>query len=171
MKVTVPDIAKNIEFEEASKILENRYKDLNPLWVNHQHQWIVGIYDMFKDVEKSMILQFLFNKTMQFYSLNFVKIDYDEFYNMDFVKIDKVNMIEISKTLDIPKESTRRKIAELEKAGAIFKKKKELFISRKIFSAIKPQDSITRVSRFLSAFSRIFSEIRSKFCQNRLKIR
>ena len=38
----------------------------------------------------------------------------DEFYELETVKIDKINLIQISNALNIPKETIRRKVNELQ---------------------------------------------------------
>ena len=47
--------------------------------------------------------------------------------------------MEISKSLNIPKETTRRKINELEKLGTIKKLKKKIIIDRNTWPNIKPK--------------------------------
>ena len=38
----------------------------------------------------------------------------DEFYDLKSIKIDKINLIQISNDLNIPKETIRRKVNELQ---------------------------------------------------------
>ena len=47
------------------------------------------------------------------------------FFNQNEIEIAKINVMEISKSLNIPKETTRRKIIELEQLGTIKKLKKK----------------------------------------------
>ena len=63
--------------------------------------------------------------------------------------------MKISKSLNIPKETTRRKINELEKSGAIKRIKRRTIIDKSMFPFMKPQKSIIRMSRFLSTISNI----------------
>ena len=82
------------------------------------------------------------------------------FYSKDTVEIEKFNVAEISKALNIPKESARRKVLELEEVGAIRKFKKKIIIDRSKYYHSKPIDSIKRVSRFLSTLSEMCVEER-----------
>ena len=52
-----------------------------------------------------------------------MKLDYDEYFDQNEVEIKLINVMEISKSLNIPKETTRRKINELEEMGVNKKNK------------------------------------------------
>ena len=80
-------------------------------------EWITGTYKAFNDADKYIILGYLFRKTVTFYYDNFIKVNYETFYKTDHFDIEKINIVEISKALDIPKETARRKVTELEKVG------------------------------------------------------
>ena len=151
----IPDINKQIYKEDVLSVLESKYSVVGPMWVNYQMEWMNGVYASFKDHDKFLIIIFLIKKTLDFYSRNFTKLTYEEFYSRDTVEIEKFTLSEISQTLNIPKESTRRKIFELEKEGAIKKVKKKLIIDRSKFFKSKPVKSIQRICRFLSLLSEI----------------
>ena len=61
-----------------------------------------------------------------------MKLNYEEYFDQNEVEIETINVIEISKSLNIPKETTRRKINELEEIGAIKRINKKIIIDRKI---------------------------------------
>ena len=63
--------------------------------------------------------------------------------------------MEIYKTLNIPKETARRKINELEEMGVIKRINKKIIIDRNTWPNIKPEETIKRMTRFLSTFSKI----------------
>ena len=153
MNIKIPDISKQIYKEDILNLLEKKYSTLGPLWVNQQMDWMNGVYASFKDHDKFLILIFLVKKTLDFYSRNFTKLTYNEFYSKETVQIEKFSIVEISQALDIPKESTRRKVQELEKEGAIKKGKKNYRIDRSKFYYSKPEHSIKRISRFLASLS------------------
>tara|TARA_B110000093_G_C12919991_1_gene388773 strand:+ start:487 stop:1491 length:1005 start_codon:yes stop_codon:yes gene_type:complete len=150
MKSSIPDISKQIYPEDTLSVLEKKYSTMGPMWVNQQIEWMNGIYASFKDHDKFLILIFLIKKTLDFYSRNFTKLTYEEFYSKDIIQIEKFSIAEISEELNIPKESARRKVIELEKKGAIKKIKNKIIIDRAKFYFSKPEDSIKRISRFLS---------------------
>jgi len=153
MSPKIPNIYKQIYKEDILNVMEGRYSTLGSVWVSHQMDWCNGVYASFKDHDKFLIVIYLIKKTLDFYSRNFVKLSYDEFYSRDIVEIGKFSIAEISLSLNIPKESTRRKIQELEHVGAIQRTKKKITIDRSKFYYIKPTNSIKRISRFLSTLS------------------
>ena len=153
MKKHIPEISRQIYKEDTLDVLDKKYSTLGPMWVNLQMEWCNGTYTSFKDHDKFLILIFLVKKTLDFYSRNFIKLNYDEFYLKDIVEIEKFSISEISQALKIPKESTRRKVNELESDGVIKKTKKKIIINRSKFFYSKPINSIKRISRFLSILS------------------
>jgi predicted transcriptional regulator len=153
MTIKIPDIYKQLYPENTFSVLESRYSALGPMWVNQQMEWSNSTYASFKDHDKYLILIFLVKKSLDFYSRNFIKLSYEEFYSKETVEIEKFNITEISTALDIPKESARRKLIELQKIGAIRKTKKKVIIDRSKFFYSKPIDSIKRISRFFAILS------------------
>ena len=145
------DISGQINNIDTKKILENYYSYLGPMWVANQMEWNNGIYKSFKDHDKFLIIMFLIKKTLDFYSRSFVKLSYDEFYSKDTIEIEKINVTELSKNINIPKESARRKVLELEEDGVIKKIKKKYIVDRSAFYHVKPKDTVERMSRFLAA--------------------
>ena len=155
MNVKIPEISNQLYKEDILGVMENKYSTLGSVWVSHQMEWCNGVYSSFKDHDKFLIVIFLVKKTLDFYSRNFVKLSYEEFYSRDTVDIEKFNIAEIAEALNIPKESTRRKILELQNIGAIRKIKNKIIIDRSKFYYSKPIDSIKRVSRFLATLSEL----------------
>jgi len=155
MNVKIPEISDQLYKEDILAVMENKYSTLGSVWVSHQMEWCNGVYSSFKDHDKFLIVIFLVKKTLDFYSRNFVKLSYEEFYSRDTVEIEKLNIAEIAEALNVPKESTRRKILELQNIGAIRKIKNKIIIDRSKFYYSKPIDSIKRVSRFLATLSEL----------------
>ena len=153
MKIYIPDISKQIYREDILRVMEKKYSTVVSVWASHQMDWCNGVYNSFKDHDKFLIVIFLVKKTLDFYSRNFIKLTYDDFYSKDTVEIEKFSIAELAQALNIPKESTRRKIIELVKEGVIRKVKKKVIIDRSKFFKSKPVESIKRISRFLSILS------------------
>ena len=158
MMVKIPDISKQVYKEDILGVMESRYSTLGSAWVSHQMSWLNGIYSSYKDHNKFLIVIFLIKKTLDFYSRNFTKLPYEEFYLKDTVEIEKFTVAEISRLLDIPKETTRRKLLELENEDVIKEIKKKLILDRSKFFKSKPIESIKRISRFLSMLSEMCVE-------------
>ena len=96
-----------------------------------QQQWLHAAYNRFKDFDKYLILIHLVHKTFKAYGDFQIKNSFDEFYAKETYEIPKINVIDLSRELLISKETTRRKILEMERDGAIKKDKKNIMINRK----------------------------------------
>ncbi|MDA9615992.1 hypothetical protein N9S20_01335 [Candidatus Pelagibacter sp.] len=155
MSIILPDISKLIHSNDIKKMLEKNFTSIIPVWVPLQLAWINNVYRTFHDYEKFMIIMHLLMQTFESYSKNFVKLNYEEYFNQNEVEIKSINVMEISKSLKIPKETTRRKIIELENNGAIKRINKKFIIDRKTWPNIKPEETMKRMSRFLSTLSKI----------------
>jgi len=154
LSIKIHQISKQIYKEDIFAVLENNYKTVGPQWTAFQMEWCNSLYATFKDHDKFLIIIYLIKKTLDFYSRNFIKLSFDGFYSQNIVEIEKINIIDISIALNIPKESTRRKVLELEKVGAISRlSKKKIIIDRSKFHFTKPVESIKKMSRFLSLLS------------------
>ena len=158
MNKFLPDVSKQITSKEIFNLLELKYSEIAPVWMPLQVQWMNEAYRTFNDYEKFMIVMHLLAKTFEFYANNFVKLNYEEYFNQNQVEIKKINVMEIANSLNIPKETARRKIVELEELGTIKRLKKKIIIDRETWPNIKPKDTVIRVSRFLSTLSKILYE-------------
>ena len=56
--------------------------------------------------------------------------------------------------MDLPKETVRRKVLELEKDGVITRNKKKIIIDRKAFPFVKPENQIKFSAKYISLVSR-----------------
>jgi len=155
IKVKIPEISKQIYYRDTLDVFINKYSQIGPQWTIHQLEWMNDVYKFSKDHDKFLIVIHLIGKTLDFYSRTFTKLSYEEFNSRNNVEIEKFNISDISKALNIPKESTRRKIIELEKNGSIKRIKKIIIVDRSAFPFVKPMESIARISRFLSSLSKI----------------
>jgi hypothetical protein len=151
----IPKISKQIRSEDIQDSLDKNFVSIMTVWAPLQLEWINNVYKTFHDYEKFMIIMHLLTKTFDAYSKNFVKLNYDQYFNQNEVEIETINVMEISKSLNIPKETARRKINELEKMGAIKRINKKIIIDRNTWPNIKPEETIKRMTRFLSTLSKI----------------
>ena len=159
MNKFLPSITKQIRSEDIREVIEKNFVSIIPVWTPLQLAWVNNVYRTFHDYEKFMIIMHLLMQTFEAYSKNFVKLNYDEYFDQNEVEIKSINVMEISKSLNIPKETTRRKINELEKLGTIKRINKKFIIDRNTWPNIKPENTIKRMTRFLSTFSKmLYSE-------------
>ena len=160
MSKFLPDVSKQVRSEDIQKVLEKNYATIMPVWTPLQLAWVNNVYRTFHDYEKFMIVVHLLTQTFEAYSKNFVKLNYDEYFDQTEVEIKSINVMEISNSLNIPKETARRKINELEEMGAIKRINKKIIIDRNTWPNIKPQETIKRMARFLSTLSNVCVEER-----------
>ena len=130
MSKIFPEISNQIFSEDILNAINKNYTSIQPIWLPIQMYWMNNLYRTFYDYEKFMIVMYLMTKTFDYYSKNFVKLNYDEFFTQNEVEVETLNIMEISKKLNIPKETTRRKINELGELGAIKKINKKIIIDR-----------------------------------------
>ena len=141
-----------------STILEyftKNYQRLNTEFFEFQFDWLNRAYSAFKDFDKYLILAYLFRKTFFSYSELFKVITFDQFFSNRKLEVEKLNIIEISKELQISKETTRRKIIEFEREGVIKKNKKIITLNFDAFSIQRPDASILSFSKLLASMSEI----------------
>jgi len=158
MPRSIPNFKEQVHFEDIYKTLEENYSSIGSIWMPLQLEWINGIYQAFKDYEKFMIIAHLLSRTFEFYSKNFVRLTYDEFYDQKQIEIEKYNIMDIAKNLDIPKETARRKIKELEEIGHIKRFNKKIVVDNGTWPNVQPRNTIKRISRFFATFSKILCE-------------
>ena len=155
MLKSLPKVSKQIRSEDIREVIEKNFATIIPVWTPLQLAWVNNVYRTFHDYEKFMIIMHLLTQTFEAYSKNFVKLNYEEYFDQNEIEIDTINVTEISKFLNIPKETTRRKINELEELGTIKRNNKKIIIDRNTWPNIKPQETIKRITRFLSTLSKI----------------
>jgi len=155
MPINLPKISKQVLSKDIYYTLSKNFTSIQPIWVPIQMRWMNNLYRTFHDYEKFMIIIYLMVKTFDHYSKNFVKLNYDEFFSQNEIEVETLNVMEISNALNIPKETTRRKINELEKLGAIKKSNKKIIIDRNAWPSIKPEETMKNMSYFLSTLSKI----------------
>ena len=151
----LPSISSEINNEEVNKFIFNNFNSISPYFYKLISEWMSDAYKIFKDLDKFLILIYLINTDFEFFRRNNLNITYENFYKDKTLEINKINLIQISKDLNIPKESVRRKISELEKKGVIKKKGKKIFLDRSAYESQEPINTLKNVSVLLSKFSEI----------------
>ena len=152
---SLPSISSQIDEKIIHKVIKNNFASLAPSFFTLTSNWFIRAYNHFKDIDKFIIIIYLINKDLIFYRKNGVKINYDTFYKDKSLEIDKINISDIAKDLKIPKESIRRKIAELEKNGVIKKSGKKIFIVRDTLYTTKATNTLTEIASILHEFNKI----------------
>ena len=76
----------------------------------------------------------------------------EAFYGQDKVGIEKLNLIEISKDLNIPKETVRRKVNYLQSNDIIIRSGKSIFLHSKGLEIQKPMSTIENCPDYYPKF-------------------
>jgi DNA-binding MarR family transcriptional regulator len=154
----LPSISNEIDEDIIFKILNKNFSKIAPYWFELLTSWLIRSYNVFKDIDKFIILIYFINKDLIFYRKNGLIIDYDTFYKDKSIEIPKINISDISTDLKIPKESVRRKVQELEKEGVIKKSGKKIFVDRSAFVTAKAEKTLKELTTLLSKFNEILIE-------------
>jgi predicted transcriptional regulator len=144
--------------DEIYDILSNHSNETVNLWFKLQQAWCNNAYNTFKDYDSYLILIYLVNQVFQKYSDRFQYLSFQEFYEKNELNIDKINLIEISKELNIPKETIRRKVNFLQDQNIIFRKGKTIFFNNAINRVQKPSNSKKMLVNFLEKTSSILGK-------------
>ena len=147
-------INKESVFEIFGK---SSWEALSPFY-KFQQAWVNKAYDTFKDFDTYLILMYLKQKIYVDYSDRFHYMSADAFYSQEKVAIEKINLIEISKSLNIPKETIRRKINFLQEKEIIFRKGKSIYLNSKALVIIKPNATLPMLAIFFEKMSVILSK-------------
>ena len=147
------DFSKTLTDDQVFECIMKNYSKLSREWISHQWNWMNSVYWAFNDHYKYMIIISLIEKTLQFYDQMNIQYTYDEYYSKSYLQIEKFSISELCEKLNLPKETVRRKVLELEKDGVINRNKKNIIIDRKAFGFVKPENQIKISSKYISLVS------------------
>ena len=125
-------------------------------WGKLQSTWTNRAYKTFKDFDKYLVLLYLIRNSWQQSADKFEYYSFEEFYNQEVIVIDKINLIKISAELNIPKETIRRKVNELQREEVLSREGKKIILTRKAAFFQKPTKSIEALSAFLEKKSNFY---------------
>ncbi len=154
MDIQQIDFSKTLTDDQVYESIMSNYSGLSKEWIFHQWNWMNSVYWSFNDHYKYMIIISLIEKTLQFYDQMNIQYSYDEYYSKSYLQIEKFSITELCEKLDLPKETVRRKVLELEKEGVISRSKKKIIIDRKAFSYVKPENQIKYSSKYIYLVSK-----------------
>ena len=152
------DFSKTLTDDQVYQCIMSNYGDLGKDWISHQWNWMNGVYWAFNDHYKYMIVISLVEKTLQFYDQMNIQYSYDEYYSKSYLQIEKFSITELCEKLDLPKETVRRKVLELEKEGVITRNKKKIIIDRKAFPFVKPDNQIKFSAKYIYLVSKALNK-------------
>ncbi len=151
----VPSVTAQIDEKEIFKVISNNFSKLAPYYYLMISNWLIRAYSVHNDIDKYIIVIYLINKDLIVFRRNGLVVNYDTFYKDRSIEIEKINLSDISKDLEIPKESVRRKILELEKESIIKKTGKKMFVNRSTLVATQAKDTLKDMSSLLFEFNKL----------------
>tara|TARA_B100001029_G_C15025259_1_gene433207 strand:- start:392 stop:1363 length:972 start_codon:yes stop_codon:yes gene_type:complete len=140
-------------YEDIYQVFIKNYQNLISQFLEFQFSWLQQAYLTMNDLDKYNILVYLYKKNFVSLSEIFKFKSFNEFYFNPRFNLEKINVIEISKELRISKETSRRKILELQKDGILIKDKKTITVTLKAGLLQKPNNTISSFSKILSNIS------------------
>ena len=148
---------------KITKIIEDNFSHLMPDFYEMQAEYLASLNSIYKDLDASLIAMLLTNELYKsFLEKNKVSdMSIKAFYQKEPVRLskNKFKIIKISKTLNLPRETVRRKIKKLNKDNLFIIDQKEKFLSlnTEMVDERILQIQINNLSKFLSKFSIFFS--------------
>ena len=152
------DFSKVLNDDQVYDHMMDNYDQLGKDWIVHQWNWMNNVYKAFHDHYKYLIVISLVEKTLQFYDQMNIQYTFDQFYSKSYLQIDKFSISELCEKLELPKETVRRKVLELEKLGVLKRQKKQVLIDRSVFSQVKPERQIKLTSKYVYLITKIFNK-------------
>ncbi len=149
-KKVIPTESKE-KFDKALVLsnLEDNILSHWDTWGKFQQAWTNTAYATFKDLDKYIVMMYLIRKYWQNLSSKFSYLSMDEFYDSEILIIDKINLIQISNELNIPKETIRRKVNELQDQGVLQRNGKSISFHKKGINFQKPSETIELLATFI----------------------
>ena len=154
----IPSVTAQIDEKEIFNVISNNFSKLAPAYYNLVSNWLVRAYNVHKDIDKYIIIIYLINKDLIVFRRNGLIVNYDTFYKDRSIEIQKINLSDISKDLEIPKETVRRKILELEKTDVIKKSGKKMFVNRNTIVATQAKETLKDMSSLLFEFNKLLKK-------------
>ena len=153
-KIIPQFISEGFDKSVVHENLQNNIISHWDTWGKLQSTWTNRAYKTFKDFDKYLVLIYLIRDCWQQSADKFEYYSIDEFYSKDKIVINKINLIKISTELDIPKETIRRKVNELQKEGILSREGKKIVLTKSSFDFQRPQSALEALSIYLEKKSK-----------------
>ena len=151
------DLEQSIDNSLVFDVFQKNVNEVLKHFIKFQQTWVNQSFAVFKDFDTYLVLIYLINKVFLNLSDRFHYMSFESFYGQEKLSIDKINLIEISKDLNIPKETIRRKVNFLQNQGILYRVGKSIFLNVPKIGAQKPYTTIGLLATCLAKFSDILS--------------
>ena len=143
----------SLDKDKVFEVFQTTINESLKFFLRMQQGWVNRAFLNFHDFDTYLILMYLMNKVYINYSDRFHYMSLEAFYSQKKVGIEKLNLIEISKDLNIPKETIRRKINYLQEHEIMIRTGKTIFLNSKGLEIQKPSTTIEDMASCLSKLS------------------
>ena len=148
-KIVLQPITEGFDKSAVHEALQKDIISHWDTWGKLQAAWTNRAYKTFKDFDKYLVLLYLVRDSWQQSADKFEYYSFEEFYSKENIVINKINLIKISSELNIPKETVRRKVNELQEEEVLSRKGKKIILTRKAAFFQKPVASLDSLATFL----------------------
>ena len=148
-KIISQSIKQGFDKAEVHEALGKNIVSHWDTWGKFQQVWNNKAYRTFKDFDKYIVLIYLIQDYMQQSADKFEYSSIQEFYSQEKLVINKINIIKISSELDVPKETIRRKVNELQNEDILIREGKKIILNKNATDFQKPQASLDAMASLL----------------------
>ena len=122
---------RSLNKDKVYEVFQTNINEQLKTFYRLQQEWVNRAYKNWNDFDTYLILMYLMKYIFVNYSDRLHYMSMSSFYSQEKVGIEKLNLIEISKDLNIPKETIRRKVNFLQNNGIIVRSGKSIFLNSK----------------------------------------
>ena len=139
----------------VKEIVEKNFNKVSPYFYKLINEWMIDAYKLFRDLDKYLILIYVLSDDFKFFYKKKVNVSYDEFYSNPNRENTNISIQKISKELNIPKESVRRKVLELTKNGLIERDGKNITLKKNGYTTARAQNTLKNACVLFYQFNMI----------------
>ncbi len=148
-KSDIPSLNQALNHKIFHNSITKNYSEFSKVYITFLSDWLTSTVKAFNDSDKFHVMLCIFKRNLNFYNDNLIKFNYETFNKTNQFDIQKINIVEIAKTLNLPKETTRRKLLELQNIGVIKRYKKNIIIDKNSIKLFNIDNIIERLGDLL----------------------
>ena len=148
-KSDIPSLNQALNHKIFHNSITKNYSEFSKVYITFLSDWLTSTVKAFNDSDKFHVMLCIFKRNLNFYNDNLIKFNYETFNKTNQFDIQKINIVEIAKTLNLPKETTRRKLLELQNIGVIKRYKKNIIIDKNSIKLFNIDNILERLGDLL----------------------
>ena len=148
-KNDIPSFNRALEYKTFHNSLSKNFSEISKVYITFLSDWLTSTVRAFNDTDKFHVMLCIFKRNLNFYNDNSINFNYETFNKTNQFDVQKINIVEIAKTLNLPKETTRRKLIELQKIGVIKRSKKNIIIDKNSIKLFNIDNILERLGDLL----------------------